>query len=73
LVAINGNNAMINFYPPTLCINLSIAFSAALVGDALLSLLSVVASLRERAHGGSNDCEVRDNLGEVHLGQKDGG
>jgi len=31
LVAINGNNAMINFYPPTLCINLSIAFSAALV------------------------------------------
>jgi len=30
LVAINGNNAMINFYPPTLCINLSIAFSAAL-------------------------------------------
>jgi len=28
LVAINGNNAMINFYPPTLCINLSIAFSA---------------------------------------------
>jgi hypothetical protein len=30
LVAINGNNAMINFYPPTLCINLNIAFSAAL-------------------------------------------
>jgi hypothetical protein len=31
LVAIHGNNAMINFYPPTLCINLSIAFSAAQV------------------------------------------